>query len=42
MLRSILCDYTNAYILVQGTITVAPKTAAVPDNANKNVIYTIY
>ena len=37
MLRSILCDYSDAYILVKGTIAV-PKTAvagAAPKNRNK-------
>ena len=41
MLRSSLSDYSNAYILVNGTITVA-KTAAqdLPNNAtNKKVIF---
>ena len=35
MLRSGFCDYSNAYILVKRTITVAPETAAAPNNANK-------
>ena len=39
MLSSILCDYSNAYILVKGTITVAQETAVGPNNANKKVIY---
>ena len=39
MLRSSLCDYSDAYILVKGAITVAPATAATPNNANKNVIF---
>ena len=41
MLRSSLCDYSDAYILVKGTITVA-NTAAQdqPNNgANKKVIF---
>ena len=40
MLRSILCDYIQAYILVKGTITI-PNTAA-QDKANcsnENVIF---
>ena len=40
MLKSGLCDYSDAYILVKGTITV-PNTAATgtpPDNRNKKVI----
>ena len=38
MLRSSLCDHSDAYILVRGTITVAEATAATPNNANKRVI----
>ena len=34
MLRSSLCDYSEACILVKGTITV-PNTAAGPNNRNK-------
>ena len=39
MLRSSICDYSDAFILVKRTITVGPATAAVPNNANKNVIF---
>ena len=39
MLRSSLCDYSDAYILVKGTITVAQEIAAAPNNANKRVIF---
>ena len=39
MLRSSLCDDTDAYILVKGTITVAPATVAASSNANKKVIF---
>ena len=39
MLRSSLCDYSDAYILVKGTITVANTgTMAAPNNADKKVI----
>ena len=41
MLRSNLCDYNDAYVLVKRTITV-PNTAAadtIPDNRNKKVIF---
>ena len=38
VLRSSLCDYTHAYILVKGTMTVAQATAAASNNANKKVI----
>ena len=40
MLRSSLCDYSDAYILVKGTITVNNTgTAAAPNNTNKKVIF---
>ena len=40
MLRSSLCDYSDTYILVKGTITVANiGTAATPNNADKKVIF---
>ena len=41
MLKSSLCDYSDAYIFVKGTITVNNTAAADPDanNANKKVIF---
>ena len=41
MLRSILCDQSDAYILVKGTITVANTAAVYTDsvNTNKEVIF---
>ena len=40
MLRSSLCDYSNAYILVKGNITVTNTTAvAAANNTNKKVIF---
>ena len=40
MLKSSLCDYSDAYILVKGTITVNNKgTAVAPNNTNKKVIF---
>ena len=39
MFRSILCDYSNTYILVKVTITVVQATSAEPNNANKKVIF---
>ena len=41
MLRSTLCDYSNAYILVKGNISVNNTAAAYADanNANKKVIF---
>ena len=37
MLRSSLCDYSDAYILVKGNITVNNTAAA--NNTNKKVIF---
>ena len=34
MLKSSLCDYSNAYILVKGTITITGNTGPEPDPAN--------
>ena len=41
MLKSSLCDYSDAYILVKGTITVADTSAAgaAANNTNKKVIF---
>ena len=41
MLRSILCDYIDAYILVKGAITVGNTAAARTEshNVNKKVIF---
>ena len=39
MLSSSLCDYNDSYILVKGTIKVAPATTAAPNKANKKVIF---
>ena len=41
MLKSILCDYSNKYILVKGTIT-APNTAGAGQAANTNNIEVIF
>ena len=35
MLRSSLCNYSDVYILVKGTIKVAETTTAAPKNSNK-------
>ena len=40
-LKSILCDYSDDYILVKGTITV-PKISAASVAANNNNIKTIF
>ena len=39
MLRSSLRDYSDAYILVKGNITVNNTAAAAANNTNKNVIF---
>ena len=41
MLKSSLCDYSDAYILVKGTISVNNTTAAdaAVNNTNKKVIF---
>ena len=40
MLRTNLCNYSNACILAKGTITVAiTGTAAAPNNINEKVIF---
>ena len=43
MLRSSLCDYSDAYTLVQGTITVANTVAQGQTNNgdNKKIIFKI-
>ena len=43
MLKSSLCDYSDAYILVKGTITVNKTgTAAASNNRNKKVMFKNY
>ena len=39
MLRSSLCNYSDAYVFVKGTITVPQATAAAPNNTNEKVIF---
>ena len=42
MLKSSFCDYSDAYILVKGTITVNNTgTAAAPNNRNEKVTLKI-
>ena len=43
MRKSILCDYSDAYILVKGRVTVADISAAgaAANNTNKKVIFKI-
>ena len=40
MLRSSLCDYSHAYILVKGTISIEQVVAAAqPENVGRNVVF---
>ena len=41
MIRSSLCDYSDAYMLVKGTVTIPNSTAAgvAVNNTNKKVIF---
>ena len=39
MFRLSLCDYSNGYILVKGTVTVAKETDTTSSNGNKKVIF---
>ena len=41
MIRSILCNYNDAYISIKGTITIPSSAAAgaIGNNANKKVIF---
>ena len=41
MLKSSLCEYSDAYIFLKGTITIVPvpPPAAKPNNNNKEVIF---
>ena len=39
MLRSSLCDYNDAYIIVKGNITVNNTAGADANNTNKKVIF---
>ena len=39
MFRSSLCDYSDACIVVKGTISIAAQAWDNPNNANKKVIF---
>ena len=39
MLKSSLCDYSDAYMLVKGTISIAPQAGANPNNGSKEVVF---
>ena len=42
MLKSSLCDYSDAYILAKGTISIVRKEGDNPNNANKEVVFENY
>ena len=39
MLKSSLCDYSDVYVHVKGTITVNNTAAAAANNTKKNVVF---
>ena len=39
MLRSSLCDYSDVYILVKGTMSITALAGDNPNNANKKVAF---
>ena len=39
ILNSILCNYSDAYILAKGTISIAAQTGDNPNNGNKEVLF---
>ena len=41
MLKSSLCDYSDAYVLVEGTISIAPAPLPIvnPNNNDKEVVF---
>ena len=41
MLKSIVCDYSDTFILVKGTIIIAPvpPPAANPNNGDKELVF---
>ena len=39
MLKSSLCDYSDAYALVKETLSIAAEVGDKPSNANKKVVY---
>ena len=42
MLKSSLCDYSDAYILVSGTIRVVSQARSNSNNVNKEVVFKNY
>ena len=42
ILRTSLCGYNDAYILVKGTISITAEAGDNPNNANKKVVFKNY
>ena len=42
MLKSSLCDYSDGYILVSGTITIASEEGSNPNNNDKEVVFVLH
>ena len=42
MLKSSLCDYSDGYILVSGTITIASEEGGNPNNNDKEVVFVLH
>ena len=42
MLKPSLCDYSDAYLLVKGTISAAKQAGNNPNNYNKEVVFKNY
>ena len=42
MLKSSLCDYSDGYILVSGTITTASEEGSNPNNNDKEVVFVLH
>ena len=42
MLKSSLCDYSDGYILVSGTITIGSEEGGNPNNNDKEVVFVLH
>ena len=42
MLKSRLCDHSDANMLIKGTTAVAQKTPAAPNNASKKITFASF
>ena len=41
MLKSSSCDYSDAYTLVEGTVSITPQVGANPNDSDKEVVFKI-